>query len=383
LRAIDCRYLEELLTPYADFLAPRGVTLPLADREAPLKYQALSQLLIAPEKGMPRELVDAAYLIDELATPKGVEAVQSAAAAKGIRLDSYLEVTSAEIVLRLWLLDRPLVERVHAEMAVERLRSFTYFQAQSRELPDLPETLAPQVRAMEEDLNACFRVRHRGPYARILLNHQEDCLWLYVGHGGLVRREATVDDSGSSSVCYRPEVYDALVYVQATSELGIHAHSAWETDLYQRVFGQHLFGDEQLFCGKAKYTLDPLWDYGRAALECIDVPEIEWVRLTGLTVLEPGRLPRLLSTRCEDLFTSWGSGTLPFAPDARLTSASLQVKLRGCRGPRRVTIRPSNRAEYSRDVDRQWIEPWLRCRGFIFPSGGARDARAQTVLAVA
>jgi hypothetical protein len=153
--------------------------------------------------------------------------------------------------------------------------------------------------------------------------------------------------------------------------------------MYQRVFGKHLFGDEQLFCGRAKYTLDPLWDYGRAALECIDVAEIEWVRLTGLTVLESGRLPRCVSSRGEDLFTSWDSSTLPFSPDARLTSASLQVKLRGCRGPRRVTIRPSNRAEYSRDVDRQWIEPWLRCRGFIFPSGGARHARAQTVLAVA
>ena len=383
LRAIDCRYLEELLAPYADFLASHGVTLPLADRDAPLKYQALSQLLIAPEKGMPRDLVDAAYLIDELATPKGVEAVQSAAAAKGIRIDSYLEVTSAEIVLRLWLLDRSLVERVHAEMAVERLRSFTYFQAQSLELRDLPDTLAPQVRAMEEDLNMCFHARHRGRFARILLNQQEDCLWLYVGHGGLVRREATIDETGSSSICYRPEVYDALVYVQATGELGIHAHSTWETAMYQRVFGKHLFDDEQLFCGKAKYTLDPLWDYGRAALECIDVAEIEWARLTELTVLEPGRLPRCVRSSGEDLFTSWDSGTLPFSPDARLTSASLRVKLRGCRGPRRVTIRPSNRAEYSRDVDRQWIEPWLRSRGFIFPRGGAHHARAQTVLAVA
>jgi hypothetical protein len=381
LRAIDVRCLEGLLAPYATFLAAHGVTLPLGGREAPLKYLTLAQLFIAPPQGMPQGLVDALYFIDELSTPKGTEALTSAAAAKGIRLDSHLELTPAEIVLRLWLTDRTLVERVHAEMAVDRLRSFTYFQSQTKKQPALPGNLAPQIRAMERELNAAFHSRRYGPYAKILLDRQADCLWLYVGHGGHLRREATVDASGSSSICYRPEVYDALVYVQATGELGIHARSTWETALYQRVFGKHLLGDEQLFSGQAKYTLDPLGDYGRRALACLDAPGIEWARLTELTILEPGQLPRCVRSCSEDLFTSWDSSTVPFSSGARLTSASFRVKLAGCRSASRVTIRPSNRAEYSRDVERQWIEGWLARRGFI--RKGQSRAQVPEVLAVA
>lgn len=211
LRAIDGRCLEELLAPYASFLGAHGVTLPLVGREAPWKYLALAQLLIAPPQGMPQELVDALYFIDELSTPKGTEALTSAAAAKGIRLETYLEVTPAEIVLRLWLADRALAERVHAEMAVDRLRSFTYFQSQTQKQPALPADLASPLDAMEQELKTAFHARRHGPHAKIVVGRQADCLWLYVGHGGHLQRQATVDASGSSSICYRPEVYDALV----------------------------------------------------------------------------------------------------------------------------------------------------------------------------
>lgn len=147
------------------------------------------------------------------------------------------------------------------------------------------------------------------------------------------------------------------------------------------MFGKHVFGDEQLFSGQAKYTLDPLWDYGRGALACLDAPGIEWARLTELTILEPGQLPRCVRSSSEDLFTSWDSSTVPFSSGARLTSASFRVKLAGCRSASRVTIRPSNRAEYSRDAERQWIEEWLERRGFICK--GSSRAHAQKVLAVA
>jgi hypothetical protein len=365
LRAIDSDYLDELLVPHADVLARHGVTLPLAGRDAPLKYMALAQLLMSPERGMPPDLVDAMYFIDELATPAGIDALEAAGAAKGIHLSNLFEVSPAEIALKFWLLDRQLVQRVHAEIAVQRMRSFEYFQPEAPGLPDLMGPVAPRLRDVEQDLYGAFHVRRHGQYARILADEQKDCIWFYVGHGGLLRREATIEEFGPSSICYRPEVYDALVYVRTTGELGIHARSAWERALYQRAVGKHLFGDEGLFCGKAKYTLDPLWEYGRAALECIDVPGIEWVRLTEITVLEPGHMPRCDSSRCEDLFASWGSDRLQVSRSARLVTAGMRVKLRGARTAGRVTIRPSNRAEYSRDVDRVWVEEFLERRGFV------------------
>lgn len=108
-------------------------------------------------------------------------------------------------------------------------------------------------------------------------------MWLYIGHGGLLKREGTVEETGPSSICYRLEVYDAAVYVRGTGELGVHARSNWERGLYRQLLGRHLFDNEQFCEGSAKYTLEPLRLYGRQAIQWIDVPGIEWVRLVQLS----------------------------------------------------------------------------------------------------
>ena len=371
------------LAPHAASLAAHGITPPLRDRNAPLKYTALAQLLISPEKGMPNELVHALYYIDELATPSGLDALEAAARPLGLWVDPHFDVPAAEGVLRLWLRDRALVERVHAEMAVRRMRSFEYFQAAGDEPPALPTPLATRLKRMEEELLDCFHQKRRGRYARVLVDERPDVLWLYVGHGGLLRREATVDESGASSICYRPQLYDAVIYLPATGELGIHARSLWERGLYQRVLGKHLFDDEQTFGGTAKYTLDPLLEYGQAALQCQDMPGLQWVRLVEITVLEPGHSPRFDSSRGEDLFSSWGTRRLRVSPAARLVSATFRYKLIDCAAPRRLTIRPSNRAQFTRDVDVEFMERWLVRRGFIRQRGSRGHASDDAVLAVA
>ncbi len=385
LRSIDARYLNELLSPYRAFLEKHGITLPLGGRDAPLKYIALVQLLLAPPEDMPADFSDAVYYIDGLATPSGIDALEAAAKAAGISvwLERHLDVTPAEIVLKLWLKNRPLVERVHAEMTLGRLRSFEYFQPDSVETPFLDELPKATVQAMETELNQCFYVRRRGRYARILLSETKGNVWLYIGHGGLLRRVGTVKDRGTASICYRPELYDAVVFVRATGELGINARSQWETSLYQRLCGKHLFGNEQLFVGRAKYTLSPLLEYGRNALQCRDIPGMEWVRLTHVLVQEHGSSPRLDSSSSDDLFDSWGTSGLPYSPGARLVSARFHIKIAGCRAPQRVVIRPSNRAQYSQDSDQPWIETWFRRRGFIHTRGTANDDAHQDVLAVA
>jgi hypothetical protein len=165
--------------------------------------------------------------------------------------------------------------------------------------------------------------------------------------------------------------------------LGIHASSKWATTLYQRACGKYLFGDEMRFVGTAKYTLSPLAEYGKAALQCMDLPGMEWVRLTELGVVEPSEPPRFERPNSVDLFDSWGSNRLPFSPGSRLISATFHIKIAGCRSPKRVTIRPSNQAQYPHDADQGWIEKWLERRGFIRRKGGAENEELAAVLAVA
>lgn len=126
-----------------------------------------------------------------------------------------------------------------------------------------------RVRSLDAELNECFHAHGYGRYVRIHFDVQDDSLWFYLGHGGMLRREAAVKHQAPATVCYRPEIYDAVVFVRLTGELGVHARRPWEKELYQRLFGKHLFGDEQLFGGTSKYTLDPLWNDGEAALRCL------------------------------------------------------------------------------------------------------------------
>lgn len=92
--------------------------------------------------------------IDELATPSGLEALSAQAKAVGLRLCDGFEPPPADIALQVWLHDRRLVERVHAELAVRRLRAFRFFRPMTPAVAihDLDVRFA----AMAEDLQACF-----------------------------------------------------------------------------------------------------------------------------------------------------------------------------------------------------------------------------------
>lgn len=383
LRSVDPRYLNALLAPHAEYLARHGVRLPLEGRDAPLKYITLTQLFLTPDEAMPQELIDALYFVDDLGTPARVEALLAAAKSRGIRWKSYLETTPAEVVLQFWLTDRQLVERVHAELAVRRLRAFDYFQPRSSDSPDVPVGLPAKVQALEAALNESFYERGYSRYVRIHLDEQEDSLWFYIAHGGMLRREAAVKDEAPTAICYRPEIYDAIVFVRLTGELGIHARRPWEKEVYRHLFGKHVFADEQTFGGTSKYTLDPLWEDGEAALRCQDVPGIEWVKLGELRSFQPGREPRSDYSWSRDLFASWGTGHLICDRDAHLVSAGFHVKLVGCPKPRWLTIRPSNHAQYSQDAERACLETWLERRGFLRPRDGGEDAGTDAILAVA
>ena len=243
--------------------------------------------------------------------------------------------------------------------------------------------LSGKVGALEAEANDSLHQRGYGRYARIHLDEQEDSLRFYIGHGGMLRREPAIEDDAPSVVCYRPCHYDSVVFVRLTGELGVHARQPWEKQLYQRLFGKHLFGDEQLFSGMSKYTLDPIQIDGEAALWCEDVPGIEWVRLGELRIFQPACVSRSECFRARDLFKSWLSDELPFPPNAHLLSGGFHVKLHGCAKPHWLTIRPSNHAQYSRDVDPTLFETWLERRGFIRERKGGSYAEPDTFLAVA
>ena len=98
----------------------------------------------------------------------------------------------------------------------------------------------------------------------MIVGEQEDGAWFLVRHGEPLKREESMQGTTPSSVCFRPLKYDVLVYNPNIGESQINACSPKEKEMYRTALGKHLFGDECIFPGADKYTLDPLRRDGAA-----------------------------------------------------------------------------------------------------------------------
>ncbi len=381
LRSIHPRHLVEFLSPYAEFLAPRGVALP--DDGAGLDYQRLAGIFVSPEADTPKELIDALYFVDELATPMGMDALLAEAEHHGVSVTVGDGQSPADIAVQVWLADSNLIERKHAEAQILRRKSFEYFQAQDHRPSgfDMPDRGALQT--LERELDEWFVQHNRGSGARVFAFPKDDGVWFLVRHGEPYKREGSLEGGESSSVHFRPEKYDIVVYQPAVGELRINAGSKGEKQLYRRQFGKHLFTGEDHFPGTNKYTLEPLREYGAAALNCIDIEGIEWIKLKEYQLLFPGNPWEIVIRKSDDVFASLEARRREIPDGGRLIGASFQVKFSDCKTPRSVVIRPSNIAQFTRDDDAALVEQWLSARGFIVDDETAELRRPAPLLASA
>jgi hypothetical protein len=190
-------------------------------------------------------------------------------------------------------------------------------------------------------------------------------MWFLIRHGDLFRREATLVNGQSSSVAYRPEKYDLVVFNQLTNELGINAKTEKIRNEYRKQFGFYLFGRDNQFAGTSKYSLEPIRELGEQSLNVIDVPGIQWVRLTYLEWTVRVVDIEVRSAKAPDLFGHFATRNFAIPEYWTLKKATFKVRFDDNPTPRSVTIKPSNVALYSRDEDAGVVEEWLTRRGFI------------------
>jgi len=377
LKRMQKQYLLTLLQPHVGYFADRGLVLPSTDG-AEINYQALADILLNPDEGMPQPLVDALYYVNEMATTEGMDKLLSAAAGNGIELDAGAEMTPADVAVQVWLKDRGLFERQHAEQFLLRPRSFESFQSSElpgQEIQPSPESLA----ALESDLDDWFETKKRGRGSRVFAYPRDGEVWFLVRHGQPFKREGILKGKESSSVYYRPEKHDVVVYNQALGELRVNAESKGEKDLYRAKFGLHLFGGENYFPDTAKYTLEPLRHDGEAALVCNDVDGMEWAKLTEIRYYWGGAEGEIEVRQATDFFAALRrrNGQIPGGTRPRIVRATFKVKFADSKTPRSVCIRPSNIAEYTRDDDGALVEQWLTKRGFILAGQAEGNEEAE------
>jgi hypothetical protein len=235
--------------------------------------------------------------------------------------------------------------------------------------------------ALESDLDTWFESKKRGCGCRIFVYPREQEIWFLVRHGQPFKREGSLKGGESTSVYYRPEKHDVLIYNQALSEMRMNAKSKGEKELYREKFGLHLFGFENYFPGTAKYTLTPLGEDSEAALVCNDIEGMEWVKLTEIRYYWGGTQHEIEIRRADDLLAALRQRGREITHGQRIVKAGFLVKFKDSKTPRSVAIRPDNIAEYTRDDDGALVEQWLAKRGFIRSEQLEEDEELETALA--
>ncbi|MCG3205710.1 MAG: hypothetical protein KCHDKBKB_02433 [Elusimicrobia bacterium] len=364
LKVVSPNHLSQLLLPFQSYFSRRGVDVAALESSTEFDFARLVGVLMAPDEETPKELSDQLYLIHEMASEDGAETLVHEAKEHGIDLEG-ADITPADVAIQMFLKNRELLERKHAEQFIHRPRSFEYFQVEKNPVPEFTPPDADQIKALESDLSEWFLSRKRGGNCRVFFFSQDDGVWFMVRHGDLYKREGTMDKEKSGSVCFRPEVFDVLRYDAATKEIGIHAASKKDKEVYRKQFGFRIFGDENFFPGEEKYTLEPLRAAGAASLVCDGFAEIEWIRLKEVHFLWGGPKGEREIRRADDLFASWERTERKIHPSARIVRASFSVKFADAKTPRTLTLLPSNVAHYVRDHDGLTLERFLLERGFI------------------
>lgn len=384
LKQIEPALLLRFLEPYRGFLSERGLRLPPEVEE--IGYERLACILMAPDENTPDELLDALFFIDELAEDSLFDDIRDRAVEAGLTLEEPDDPSCADLAVRVWLADRNVLERLHAEQFLTRPKRFESFFSRRDTLPEVYEPSAETLAALEEDLNGWFDTHKKGRGTRVFPFFREDGVWFLVRHGQRLKREGTLERNGdTASIFYRPEQFDVMIYYPHEGELTIHTQTKGEREAYCRFLGHRLFGDSSFFDLESttpKYTLAPLIENGREALCCSDVEGIQRILLTELQICHDLDEVGVEIYKANDALAFLEAIGRSLAPDARLARVSFKVWFAGENKPRTVTLRTPNIAIFDRESDNEIIHQWLAKRGFLCKRVEAVHAEPGEVLAV-
>ncbi|OGQ00336.1 MAG: hypothetical protein A2Z40_04405 [Deltaproteobacteria bacterium RBG_19FT_COMBO_60_16] len=361
LKAIGREYLLALLIPYASYFKDRGLTLPPQSSPDGLDYEQLVQVLMNPGNDTPDSLSNSLFYVHEMSTPECMDVLLQAAEEKNISIDGNSDPTPADVAAQIYLKDKDLLERKHAEQEVSTRRSFEYFGTELYPLPEFNPPTQQSLVALQTDLDDWFERKKRGRGSRVFVFPRKDAVWFMIRHGDPYKREGIFE--GKEPVAFfQPEKYDVLVYDPSIGDIRMNACSKGEKDLYRRKFGLHVFGNEDFFTVRKKYTLEPLRK-GDASIACEDVTGMESVTLKQIHFYLGGAQREVEIRQANDVYAALKARQRDMPAKLPIIKASFEVKFTDSKKKRSVIVGASF-ANYTRDSDSAVVKDWLDKREF-------------------
>jgi hypothetical protein len=315
-----------------------------------------------------------------MTTQEAMLELLEAAPAKLCTFPDGVEPTPADVAVQVWLKDRDLLERKHSEQFLIRPKSFASYQGAKGAADTVPQFTDDMRVRLQDALDDWFDDHKRGRGCRVFAHVRGNEIWFLVRHGEPFRREGAIEDGKSSSVYYRPEKFDVVIYGAELDGLSVNALTKAEKQLYREAFGEHVFGDVNYFGFGGRYSLDPLRERGEDLLDCSTVPGIQWIRLKEVEVFHKNGVT--INYSAPDLFSALREKVADILSNGFITKASFAVKFVDSKVPRSVSIWQPSRASYMRDEDRLLVESWMQQQGILAKAAEtAPDEEAEAFLA--
>jgi hypothetical protein len=369
IKAITPRGLRKFLSPYAGYLARRGFDIgrigdDLTDSDA----RDILSVLIHPDAGIPQSLVDALYHVDEMATQNGMELIVSEFRQAGYDLEC-CPPTPADVAVLAWITDSSLFEQVCAKQHHRSARTFRLYAGGP--VNGLPEPLdESRTAAFEDELNDWSDAMMLGRHCKLFpfIDDHEHCY--IVRRGQPFTRVSAIDGDKSSSIIFQPEAFDIVAYDVRMRQLRVASNSRATRDIYRRLAGKHLFGNEDHFSDRPLFSLLPLVRKGKDALVCDDVPGLAEVRLRKVQIADDASRKNTITWEGENIHED-PEFVRRCSRSAQVSRVLLGFRLVGAVRARSFEMRPPNVIVLPRDEDIVPIGQFLKFRGFITEGSAA------------
>ena len=122
LKTIAPKRLITFLMPHRLFFRSRDLALPPPNKAKELDYKQLVRIFMSPDTNTPKELIDSLYYVDEMATPEGMDALLTEVEERGLKLAPGSDHSPADVAVQVWLLNKDILERKHAEHYLGKVR---------------------------------------------------------------------------------------------------------------------------------------------------------------------------------------------------------------------------------------------------------------------
>jgi len=382
LRAVAPERLLAFLRPFDVYLTARGFRFPSEHQQ--IDYDVLVRVLMNPDEDVPPKMVDALYVVHEMAEDDTMERLLDLAHQRNVDLDLDDDPTAADVAIALWLTAPDLLRELHAETFVTRPRRFEYWAGSSRRARAFPPHNERILRAVADRLDLWFKEKKKGDgTTEVFVFPHDEKVHVLIRHGMAMARVGSIKKGERGGEYFRPEVHDVLVYDTTMDVLGLKAGTKGERDLYRAVLGSLLFENETYFAKEFALDLGPLRKHGPEILAVDDIPEIASVKLIETRHFLGGETKERLIRQATDLFKAFGDRWQQRLSIGQLVGATFALTLGEGRikRVRKVAIQLPDIAKYDRDdADADIIELWLRCRGIMPEPQDDQDAPSTVPL---